>query len=126
VNNNSFGCYAEYLFCAECTKRGFIVSMPTLDSSHYDCIVDNGKKIYKIQIKSSRKIPTDRVNSVLIPIHSYSIKYTKEKVDFFAVFSNFYEGFFIFPNNGTQQSFRASLKGLNKIYYNNFDLLKKY
>lgn len=123
MESNSLGCFAEYLFCAECTKRGFTVSMPILDSSPYDCILDTGKNLYKIQIKSSAKTPRGNENSVNIPLNNAKSKYTKKNVDYFAVYSAFYEGFFLFPNKGGMQSFRASKSGINKIYYNNFDIL---
>lgn len=122
MENNHLGCYAEYLFCAECTKRGFTVSMPILDSNPYDCIVDTGKDLYKIQIKSSEKTPRGNENSVNIPLNNCKSIYTKDKVDYFAVYSAFYGGFFVFPNKGNMQSFRASRSGINKIYYDNFEI----
>tara|TARA_A100001015_G_C14821246_1_gene644779 strand:- start:342 stop:713 length:372 start_codon:yes stop_codon:yes gene_type:complete len=123
VEINHLGCFAEYLFCAECTKRGYTVSMPILDSSIYDCIVDTGYDLFKVQIKSSEKTPRDNENSVNIPLDNSKSKYTKDKVQYFAVYSGFYKGFFVFPNLGNMKSFRASRKGKNKVYYNNFNLV---
>ena len=96
--------------------------MPILDFSPYDCILDTGKDLYKIQIKSSEKTPRGNENSVNIPLNNCKSIYTKDKVHYFAVYSSFYEGFFVFPNKGNMQSFRASRSGINKIYYNNFDI----
>lgn len=97
--------------------------MPLLQTSIYDCIVDTGKGVFKIQIKASEKVPTDRENSVNIPLVNSKSIYTVEKVDYFAVFSSFYNGFFIFPNKGEMKSFRASLKGKNKMYFNRFSFV---
>jgi hypothetical protein len=120
---NYQGCFAEYLFCAECTRRGFTVSMPTLHSSIYDCVVDNGERLLKIQIKSSFKTPRGNENSVNIPLDNSKSKYTKQSIDYFAVYSGFYGGFFVFPNLGNMKSFRASREGKNRIYLNNFNLI---
>jgi len=123
VKPNQLGCYAEYLFCTECIKRGYEVSMPLLHTSVYDCMVDTGKGVFKIQIKASEKVPTDRENSVNIPLANSKSIYTVNEIDYFAVFSAYYDGFFIFPNKGEMKSFRASLKGKNKMYFNRFSFV---
>jgi hypothetical protein len=120
VRNNQLGTYAEYLFATECIKRGYSVSFPLMDSSPYDCIVDTGVSLLKIQIKASEKRPYDRKNSVCVPLQNAKSIYTKDVVDYFALFSSFYGGFFIFPNKGNMQSIRLSLIGKNKKYFNNF------
>ena len=59
-------------------KRGLNISMPVLHSSIYDCIVDTGKKLVKVQVKSTKKQPlliegqTNRKqNNVQINIENY-------------------------------------------------------
>jgi len=102
-------------------KRDYQVSMPLIDSSLYDCIVDTGERLIRIQIKSSAKTPeNDRHNSVHIPLQNNKRQYTKEKIDYFAVWSDFFNGWFVFKNTGDMQSIRVSLKGKNKKYFNNF------
>lgn len=97
--------------------------MPILDSSIYDCVVDAKGALYKVQIKSSEKTPRGNENSVNIPLDNSKTKYTKDRVDYFAVYSGFYGGFFVFPNLGNMKSFRASTKGKNKAFFNNFDFV---
>jgi len=97
--------------------------MPILDSSIYDCVVDTGKDLFKIQIKSSEKTPRGNENSVNIPLDNAKNKYTKDKVDYFAIYSGFYSGFFVIPNSGSMKSFRASKSGKNAIYYDRFDFV---
>jgi len=95
--------------------------MPLIDSSLYDCIVDTGERLIRVQIKSSIKKPeNDRHNNVLVPLQNNKRLYTKEKIDFFAVWSDFFSGWFIFKNIGSMISIRVSLKGKNKKYFNNF------
>ena len=102
-------------------KRGYEVSMPLMDSSLYDCIVDTGKNLLKLQIKSSIKLPdNDRHNSVHSPLQNNKRYYSKEKIDYFAVWCEFFSGWFVFKNTGKMQSIRVSLTGKNKKYFNNF------
>lgn len=112
---------AEYLFATECMKRNYQVSMPLIDSSLYDCIVDTGDRLLKIQIKSSSKSPLKKhYTSVQVPLQNNKKNYTIDKIDYFAVYSDYFNGWFIFKNTGNMQSIRVSLKGKNKKYFNNF------
>ena len=120
VETNQLGSYAEYLFASECIKRGYKVSFPLMDSSPYDCILDTGRRLVKVQIKATEKRPVDRRNSVNIPLQNSKTIYTQEVVDYFAVYSTYYCGFFLFPNKGSMQSIRLSLTGRNRIFFNNF------
>ena|SRR3990167_7671365 len=45
------GTEAELLFAAEAIKRGYTVSFPVSHDSRYDALIDNGKAIYRCQIK---------------------------------------------------------------------------
>lgn len=121
VDNNQRGTFAEYLFATECLKRGFNVSFPLMDSSIYDCIIDTGDKLLKIQIKSTAKLP-DRKNkkSIHVPLQNSRMGYTVKNVDYFAVWVNHFNGFFIFKNIGNMQSIRLSKTGKHKINFNNF------
>ena len=95
--------------------------MPILDSSIYDCILDVNGVIYKIQIKATQRKPIGNRRSINVPLNNSKSLYTKESVDFFAVYSEYYGGFFNFPNIGNMQSIRLSLTGVNKVYFCNFD-----
>ena len=121
MDNNQRGCLAEYLFATECMKRDYQVSMPLMDSSLYDCIVDTGDRLIRVQIKSSSKTPDNvKHNSVHIPLQNNKRNYTKEKIDYFAVFSDFFGGWFVFKNTGKMQSIRVSLTGKHQKNFNNF------
>ena len=45
------GSIAELTVIIEALKRGYIVSSPISHNSHYDLIIDDGKKILRCQIK---------------------------------------------------------------------------
>ena len=51
MNINQKGCFAEYHFATRAMEKGFNVSMPLLDSSAYDCILEKEGKLFKFQIK---------------------------------------------------------------------------
>lgn len=58
IKNRSYskeiGTIAEQAFILEALKQGFGVSVPIDDNLPYDVLIDNGKKILKIQIKTSQ------------------------------------------------------------------------
>lgn len=121
MNNNQRGCFSEYLFATECIKRGYNVSMPLSDSSIYDCVVDNGSDLYKVQIKSTIKVPDKySITTIQVPLQNSKRFYNKIDVDYFAVFVYHYDGFFILKNTGNMQSVRLSLVGKYSKYFNNF------
>jgi hypothetical protein len=51
--SKTYGKIAELLFSAEALKRGMIVSAPIEENHPYDYIVDNGRTLFKVQIKSA-------------------------------------------------------------------------
>lgn len=118
---NYIGAYAEQLFSAECLKRQINVCRPLIDSSIYDCIVDVRNELFKIQIKSTTKTPIEGDPNIHIPIMNGNKKeYTKDCVDYFAIYVEYYNGFFIFPNKGDMSAVRLSLDGKYQYYFNNY------
>lgn len=120
MDNNQRGCLGEYLFATECIKRNYQVSFPLLDSSVYDCIVDIGDQLIKVQVKSTNKTPLPNRSSVHCVLHNSKSSYTIDKIDYFAVWVEYFNGFFIFKNQGEMQSIRLSLTGKNSKFFNNF------
>ena len=51
--------------------------------------------------------------------------YTLSSIDYFAIYSTYYDGFFIFSNTGNMQGVRISLDGTRKQFYNNYDFIKE-
>ena len=98
------------------------VSMPLLDASPYDCIVElpNGK-LKKIQIKSTNK--GEHPKGIHITLRYSDISYTTKEVDYFAVWINVRNGFYIIKNNGTMSAFRISKDGKYSKNFNNFAVI---
>lgn len=120
MDNNQRGTFAEYLFATKCLEVGYNVSFPLTDSSVYDCIIDTGKQLLKIQVKSTTRTPSKNRNNVQAHLQNSKSIYSKDLVDFFAVYVHFYDGFFIFRNKGEMQTIRLGLNGKNKVFFNNF------
>lgn len=120
MDNNQQGCLAEYTFATECLKRGYNVSFPLLDSSVYDCVVDVEGRLIKVQVKSTTKVPELHHNTVHCRLANSKADYTLERVDYFAVWVKYFDGFFVFKNTGNMRSIRLSKVGKYKNKFNNF------
>lgn len=100
-------------------KLGYDVSTPLNVDSRYDCIVDTGKKLVRIQIKTSHESKT--INSFTFKCRSITInvngvktsKYSNEDVDYFATYWN--GEVYLFPVNecSTEKTVHLAEKGDN-------------
>ena len=105
MDSNSKGAYAEYMFACECLKHGFYPSFPILDSSVYDVLVDTGSNVIKVQVKYVSSKPIDNSSYVFISLKKGNKnKYCKSKVDYFAIYSEYFNGFFMIKNKGNMNS----------------------
>ena len=120
---NQKGCFAEYLFATEAMKHGFNVSMPLLDASKYDCILEKDGKLFKIQIKFMGKdrYKHDGIMQINLRRVRYE-SYSYNMVDYFALWHEEYQGFFIVKNVG-QKSMKVNINGKLKDNFNNFALI---
>ena len=123
MNGNQKGCFAEYHFATTAIKQGFNVSMPLLDSSMYDCILEKNGKLFKFQVKYLGAERYKHGRSIQIVLkRTGTPTYDSKFVDFFALWSEEYNGFFILKNEG-QKSLRLSLHNKYKENFNNFALI---
>lgn len=83
----------EYLVCADLIMKGFI-AFPSEQGLPYDLVMDNGRELLKIQVKTTEKprLITQRANPV--PAYIFSIKragkngqtrYSEKEIDIFAL-----------------------------------------
>jgi|TARA_Y100000033_G_C2660583_1_gene69328 hypothetical protein len=120
MNGNQKGCFAEYHFATTAIKQGFNVSMPLLDSSVYDCILEKNGKLFKFQVKYLGANRYKHGRSIQIVLkRTGTPTYDSNYVDYFALWSEEYQGFFILKNEG-QKSLRLSLHNKYKENFNNF------
>lgn len=125
MDRNQKGCFAEYKFATRAMENGFNVSMPLLDSSTYDCILERDNKLYKVQVKymSANRYTSEKQKLPQIEIKCGKGYYSAEDVDFFAVWHDEHKGFFILQNTG-QRAYRLCLSNKYKENFNNFDLIQ--
>ena len=114
---NIVGCIAEYRFAVMAMENGLRVSMPLLDSSPYDAIVETPNGLRKIQIKSTAQKIVN--NGVALTIKRTGDPYSLADVDYFAIWVDAFKGFYIIANNGTQRRFKFTING--KKYSKNFN-----
>lgn len=88
------GNMGELRIAYEFTKRGYIVSIPYGDIARYDLVVDSGKKIYRIQVKTILT-KTSKENYYTIKNFSTSFRnsnirkqYNDSEIDFVCVYLN--------------------------------------
>ena len=105
-------------------QNGFDVSFPLMDSSTYDCVIEKNGIFLKIQVKSTMKIPENNRTAVHIVLNNAKSRYTKDKVDYFAIWVEHCNGFFIVKNSGNMQSIRLSIEGKYSKNFNNFAMLQ--
>ena len=123
MNGNQKGCFAEYHFATTAIKKGFNVSVPLLDSSMYDCILEKDGKLFKVQVKYLGADRYKHGRSIQIVLkRSGSPSYPAHLVDYFALWSEEFNGFFIIKNEG-QKSLRLSIYNQYKENFNNFALI---
>jgi hypothetical protein len=91
----------EVKFLLEAIERGLKVSRPCFDSYRYDFIVDNDKRRFRVQVKSTT-VPKNCRNTDTYAVSvahgsKRNKKYTSEDVDFFAIYIIPKDTWFIIP-----------------------------
>lgn len=90
INNTQIrGALTEQKCFMKCIEMGYVVSKPLFDNARYDFILDTGKHLLKIQVKTSRWKDADHSGFVFNCYSQHSLgngnkvmKYTKEEIDF--------------------------------------------
>lgn len=118
MNSNDIGSYSEYRIAAALMAQGHKVSMPLHDSSVYDMIVEADSKLYKVQIKGTKKKPQPNRSGVHVSITRHR-QYSKSEIDYFAIWVEYYQGFFFFKNEN-QKAVNLNPFGKYKDYFNTF------
>lgn len=85
------GALTEQKCFLKCIEMGFTVSKPIFDNARYDFILDTGKNLLKIQVKTSRWKNEEHTGFVFNCFSQHALgngnnkvmKYTKDEIDFF-------------------------------------------
>jgi len=89
---------AELVFQLAAVRRGFKVSKPHGDSYRYDFVLDNGERLWRVQVKSTSNFHDGayhvncgrRLNQSAVP-------YKKSQIDFLVVYVVPEESWYIIP-----------------------------
>lgn len=103
MNNTLYkGVLTEQKCFLKCIEMGFTVSKPIFDNARYDFILDTGKNLLKIQVKSSRWKDEEHSSFVFNCYSQHSLsngnkrmKYTNKEIDFFMTEKE--EIFYLYP-----------------------------
>ena len=94
MNSKEVGNCGELIAAQKCIQHGYSVSFPYGNSSHYDMLIDNGKKISRIQVKTVT--PKKKILLAGLFRSCYSkelgknnrskrVRYTEDEIDAFIV-----------------------------------------
>lgn len=89
----------ELLFYYLATKLGFVLSKPFGDSQRYDFVLDNGKRLFRIQVKCTTHLVENNLYHLNAHrrVNGKAIAYTLEEIDFFAAYVIPDDSWFILP-----------------------------
>jgi len=137
MNTRNKGALAEYRFISTAISLDLRVIVPAVEGYPYDCVIDNGKDFYRIQVKYASK-DRRRNNTFTVMTHrrinstnaSYRM-YTAQEVDFYAVYLWYIDTFYIIPfDTVPANSITVNPKNPDNkynIYKNNWEqLLRKW
>jgi hypothetical protein len=89
INTQQIGCLTEQKCFVKCLEAGYMVSKPLFDNARYDFILDTGKQLLRIQVKTS----TWNEDCSAFSFNGYSqhstgngnkrMKYTNKEIDYF-------------------------------------------
>lgn len=97
------------------TRFNYDVSLPITESAAYDIVVDDGKKIYRVQVRYWGGVEVD-----LRRIHSNSKGYVIKKPS-----ANVYDWLYILKSNGEEYLIPECLEGRRSIKPNSTNLINK-
>ena len=87
---------AEVAFLWKATRRGFSIAKPYGDSDPYDFILDNGRRLLRVQVKTSAYRNGSKY-SVSLRWSSPTHCYPKCKVDFFLIWIEPCDAWYVVP-----------------------------
>jgi hypothetical protein len=100
---------AEAAFLNKAVSLGLSVSKPWGDSERYDFAVDAGRRMLRVQVKSTQYVAPERLGFV-INMARRAVLYTEEDIDFVAVYIVPLNLWYIIP-------IKACLNRSNLLFY---------
>lgn len=113
------GEWAEVCFAAEVLRRGWRIARLYGDSSPYDCIVEAGRRISRVQIKSVEKAAgRNRFKVTVAAGRNRKRRYSARRVDFLAILVIPFSRWYVIP--------LAALRGRSSVSLSPSGHFEKY
>lgn len=122
AQSSLLGHTTELRFRLQCFERGLGVWLPEGSFHRADVIIDNGHRLLKIQIKGFYGQSASRYYEVKLCTNN--VRYSKNDVDFFAVYILETNAWFILPFAASKRSFVVSPTHPQQDFLGAWDLLK--
>lgn len=91
-----FGVMAEYRFIIRAMELGYSVCMPVDPSSRYDCIVEKGGRMAKVQVKATKTVRANGSAKISI-IKDSKASYLQHEVDTVAAYVEPFSRWYVIP-----------------------------
>lgn len=97
------GAFAEYKFITKAISFQLNALLPAVEGQAYDCVIDNGRKFFKVQVKFAvRDKRRNDTHCVMLERRTsrkkgQAVEYKPEEVDFYAVYIATKDVFYIIP-----------------------------
>lgn len=89
MTGNDFGRATEARFLVDAHIHGLLVSRPFAELAGYDCVVDTGSRLFRVQIKGARPFRRRlRSGNFRSPQHSFTFKESRS----FDIFAGWIDG----------------------------------
>lgn len=129
MNTQIQGAITEQKCFLKCIEYGYQVSKPLFDNARYDFILDTGKKLLKIQIKTSRWMDEEHSSFSFNGYSQHStgdgnkrMKYTNKEIDYFMTERD--NKFYLYP--AQEQGFTEKRLRVSPISNPNVNWAKDY
>jgi hypothetical protein len=95
---------AEAMFLAKMAAIGFSVATPWGDSDRYDLIVDTGKRLLRVQVKSAHRVSANAGGGYHVRAHGHRRKsYRASEIDLLVAYVVPEDAWYVFPPGAFQK-----------------------
>lgn len=122
---NQIGDIGELKFILEATSKGFITSKPFGNCMGYDMVLDNGKRLFKVQVKAGNAGKSGQVH-FKISAFKAGLEEAKHKFDVLVCYDLTSDSVYILPSVAVTAKCISLYRGNSKLtkYKNKWSVFK--
>jgi hypothetical protein len=88
----------EAMFLAKAARMGFGIATPWGDSLKYDMVIDTGKRLFRVQVKSAHKVSANKGGGYHLRACSHNRQpYTAKQIDLLVAYVLPLDAWYLFP-----------------------------